>query len=118
MRSWRPKAEPHLPPDYDEQVIYAVRAFFQGRASEPQQLIVRDYIMYLTGSTEEFADLSYRPGETGTRASDFAEGKRFVGLMLRKLLRPELTPKDNEEAEGSTPLARRAQARQRRKQNG
>jgi hypothetical protein len=49
--------------------------------------------MYVTAASEEFQDLSYRPGEQGIRATDFAEGKRFVGQQVRKLLRPELTPK-------------------------
>lgn len=31
-------------------------------------------------------DLSYRPGPEGARETDFAEGKRFVGLQIAKLL--------------------------------
>ena len=36
--------------------------------------------------------MSYRPGEEGRRDTDFAEGKRFVGRELFKLLHPLLTP--------------------------
>jgi hypothetical protein len=94
IRRWLPKAQPHIPPDYDEQVIYAIRAWSQGKASENQQMLAWDYVMYVTGASEEFNDLSYRPDkEGGTRAMDFAEGKRFVGLMIRKMLRPEVTPR-------------------------
>lgn len=96
IRRWFPKAHPHHPPDYDEQVIYAVRAWSQGKASEGQQIMAWDYVMYVTGASEQFNDLSYRPDKDGgTRAMDFAEGKRFVGLMIRKLLRPEVTPQQD-----------------------
>jgi hypothetical protein len=90
MRKWLPKEHPHYPPDYDEPTIYAVRAFFAGKANEGQQALVRDWLMYVTGATEEFADLSYRPRDQD--ATNFAEGKRFVGIQLRKLLTTELTP--------------------------
>lgn len=93
IRKWLPKPLPHIPPDHDEEVVYAIRAWSQGIASEGQQKCAWDYVMYVTGASEEFNDLSYRPDDKGgTRAMDFAEGKRFVGLMIRKLLRPEVTP--------------------------
>ena len=87
---WKPKAEPHHPPDYDERVIYSVRALAAGTASAPQQAIVWRWLSYVTGD-----GMSYRPGgPEGMRATDFAEGKRFVGEQLRKMLHPELTPPD------------------------
>jgi hypothetical protein len=98
-RKWGPKPQPWLPPDYDDQVIWAWRAFCQGKATESQQIIMRDYLMYVTAASEEFADLSFRPGEEGRRATDFAEGKRHVGLMMRKLSRPELTPRGEHEVD-------------------
>lgn len=90
--NWRPKKEPWLPPDHDESSIYAIRALATGTANDGQQKLAWNYLMYVTGASEEYADLSFRPGPTGERDTVFAEGKRFVGLMLRKLLRPELTP--------------------------
>lgn len=97
IRRWLPKKHPHHPPDYDEQVIYAVRAWSQGKASEGQQIMAWDYLMYVTGASEQFNDLSYRSNdEGGTRAMDFAEGKRFVGLSIRKLLHPAVTPPKDE----------------------
>ena len=93
-RKWLPKKEPHLPPDYDDMVILAVRAFAAGKANDGQQKLVWDYMMYVTTASEAFQDMSYRPGPTGDRATIFAEGKRFAGLMLRKLLHPALTPID------------------------
>ncbi len=90
---WRPKEHPHNPPDYDDEVTLAVRNWVDGSMNPQQQKLMWTYVMYVTGGSDEFQDLSYRPGEMGTRATDFAEGKRFVGMMLRKQLRPELTPK-------------------------
>jgi hypothetical protein len=93
---WTPQAEPHFPPwgAGDPEIVMAIRAFKDGVANQTQQLTAWKYLMFVTGASEEFADMSYRPDEKGgRRATDFAEGKRFVGTMLRKLLRPEFTPK-------------------------
>src|SRR5262245_53355171 len=91
--AWRNKAEPHLPPDYDDYVVMAVRQLAAGKANEAQQRLAWDYLMYLTKASPEFQDLSYRPGDTGQRATDFAEGQRSVGINLRKLFHPALDPK-------------------------
>jgi hypothetical protein len=91
--TWLPKKDPWLPPDYDEKVVYAVRALFKGNANDAQQRTAVEWLMYVTGASEEYADLSFRPGVDGQRSTDFAEGKRFVGLQIRKMLRPEVTPK-------------------------
>ena len=98
-RSWLPKAMPWLPPDYDDAVLYAWRALFDGKATEHQQKMAVGHLMYITGASEEFQDLSFRPGEEGRRATDFAEGKRFVGIQVRKYLRPELTPRGEHEVD-------------------
>jgi hypothetical protein len=96
-RSWMPKKDPWHPPDYDPAVIWAWRAFCQGKATESQQQTLFSYIMYVTAASEEYADLSFRPGDQWATA--FAEGKRAVGLSLRKLSRPELTPRGEHEVE-------------------
>lgn len=91
---WLPKPLPWMPPDYTDDVVMAVRAFEAGNANEAQQRTVWRYLMYVTKASEEFADLSFRPDDKGgERGTIFAEGSRFVGMTLRKLLRPELTPK-------------------------
>lgn len=89
--AWRPKAEPWVPPDYDERVIYAVRALADGRATEGQQRVLFNWIKYATGVEE----MSFRPGPEGERNSAFAEGKRFVGLQVMKMLHPALTPQES-----------------------
>ena len=85
---WVEHREPWMPPTYDERVIYAIRALADGKATEHQQSIAWRWIMYVTGAE----GMSYRPGATGARDTDFAEGKRFVGLQIKKMLHPELTP--------------------------
>lgn len=94
---WAPKAEPHLPPwgSGEAEIVYAVRAMQTGTANAEQQRIAWRYMMFVSGASQEFDGLSYRPDGAigGERATTFAEGKRFVGLMISKLLRPEYTPK-------------------------
>lgn len=84
---WRPSKLPWEPPHYDKDVLYAIRYLQMGKATESQQKLAWDYIMYVSGAGDEFQDLSFRPDELGgERATNFAEGKRFVGMTLRKLL--------------------------------
>lgn len=90
QRGWRPKPEPHIPPDHDERVVLSVRAMERGEANKDQQLLFWDYLMYVTKASDEFQDLSYRP--KNIEASTFAEGSRFVGIVIRALLRPEFDP--------------------------
>ena len=78
--------DPHYPAEYDEVTIMAVRAFHAGIASKDQQAIVRDWLLYAVCRVD---DMSFRPGGVdGQRLSDFAEGKRYVGNTLRKMLNP------------------------------
>ena len=66
--------------------MYAFRALVAGEANEGQQKLFIDYLRYITDQ----GAMTYRPGSD--RDSAFAEGKRFVGLELFKLLHPLLTP--------------------------
>jgi hypothetical protein len=92
-KSWSPKKDPWMPPDYDDVVVYAIRALALGKANAHQQGVAWKWLQYVTGASDEFADLSFRPGAEGQIATTFAEGKRFVGLQIRKMLHPALTPK-------------------------
>ena len=72
--------EPHPLTKYD---CYAVRALMEGKASEGQQRRIWELLFAMTGAR----DLEFRPGgEEGRRASDFASGKRFIGLQLAKII--------------------------------
>jgi hypothetical protein len=93
-RAWLPKKDPWMPPDRDDAVIWATLAFSKGKATETQQMLLWDWMMYFTGASDEYADLSFRPGEEGRRATDFAEGKRCIGLGLRSNVHPLRRPKD------------------------
>lgn len=98
--SWKPKKDPWNPADYDDDVVYAVRAMNLGQANEGQQKLAWSWLMYVTGAGDEYADLSFRPGATGERDTTFAEGKRFVGLQFRKMLHPSVTPNPKETDDG------------------
>lgn len=89
---WKPKALPWEAADYSPELVYAVRAFVEGKALPHQQTLVWQWIGYITGSGDGYQDLSFRPGPDGQRATDFAEGKRWVGLHLKKMLHPAVTP--------------------------
>ena len=92
MIRWKPKKHPWMPADYDQQVIYAVRALVAGKADAGQQGLVWAWVQYVSGVDDQ----SYRPDSE--RDTAFAEGKRHVGLELRKMLHPAVTPDDRKQA--------------------
>jgi hypothetical protein len=110
--AWLPKPWPWLPSDYSDDVVMAVRQLADGKANEAQQKLAWRWLMYVTAASDEFQDLSFRPGgEDGRRATDFADGKRFVGMQVKKLLRPELTPKPIETSPASLSVQKRLRSR-------
>lgn len=69
--------------------IVAIRAIADGTANEHQQRRAFEFIREDMCGVDR---MTYWPGgEDGRRASDFAEGKRWVGTMLRRItrLKPE-----------------------------
>lgn len=77
------KASPAFPPVWDKTDVYAIQALAMGNANDLQQKRALDFIIGLCGTY----DLSYRPGgQEGDRDTAFAEGKRFVGLQIVKLI--------------------------------
>lgn len=67
----------------------SVQRLAQGTADEHAQKQALDYIINTLCNTY---DLSFRPDEQGgRRATDFAEGKRFVGLQLIAMLKTSVT---------------------------
>lgn len=75
-------AGPWVPAPYEDEDIRAIRALAAGNASDTQQKRALDWII---NSAAGYYDLSFRPGPDGARATDFAEGKRFVGSQIVKL---------------------------------
>ena len=76
---------PWVPPEYELADVSAVQALLAGNATMDQQKRALSFVIERLAGTY---DLSYRPfGEDGRRDTDFAEGRRFVGLQLVKLLK-------------------------------
>lgn len=76
-------AAPWLPPPYERQHVVAWQAIAAGKADEAQQKMALDWLIKIGCMTYE---MTYFPGPDGTRNSDFAQGRRSVGLQLVKLL--------------------------------
>lgn len=74
---------PWKPPSFDPADAEAFQALARGNATGAQQKRALDWLVKSACSTY---DMSYRPGEDGRRDTDFAEGRRFVGLQIVKLL--------------------------------
>lgn len=72
---------PHLRCDWDIPVVAAVQALSRGEATPEQQKGALNFIINQAAATY---GQSYQ--ETGDRDTTFAEGRRFVGLVLVKLL--------------------------------
>jgi hypothetical protein len=68
------------PPVYDVADVSAVQALMNGTAEAHQQQRALRWIIEVACGTY---DMSYRPDSS--RDTDFAEGRRFVGLQLVKL---------------------------------
>lgn len=85
----KPKHQPWMPTTYENKHAHAVRALALGKASEDQQKLVLKHIIETVCCTY---DMSYRPDSD--RDTAFAEGKRYVGNHLVKLLNAPLGDKN------------------------
>lgn len=74
-------APPHLRCDWDTPTAAAAQALSKGEASAQQQ---KDFLNWLVNTAAGTYNQSYQ--ETGDRDTTFAEGRRFVGLQIVKLL--------------------------------
>lgn len=73
---------PWFPPQLTKNEARAIKAVWEGVASEPQQKKVIELIIKRFACAD---DLEFRPDDMGgERASNFASGKRFVGEQVRK----------------------------------
>ena len=78
-------SEPHMPAPYSKPVAYAIKAMAVGEATPDQQQMALAWICNVVCGNN---DLSYRPDSLGgERATVFADGKRFVGLQINKLVK-------------------------------
>lgn len=76
------KNAPWYPPEYELADINAFKGLQAGTATPEQQMRALKWIIENACATYE---LSYRP--TSDRDTSFAEGRRFVGLQVVKLLK-------------------------------
>lgn len=75
--------EAHAPADYDLATVLAIRALLTGTANEGQQKAGMDWIITKAAN---LYDMSYRPDrDGGARATEFHEGRRFVGSQIVKM---------------------------------
>ncbi len=75
------KSESWKPSDYSKSDVFALKALAAGNANDHQQKQALRWIINQACGTY---DLSFRP--ESERATCLAEGKRFVGLQIVKLL--------------------------------
>ncbi|TFH47950.1 MAG: hypothetical protein E4H01_07270 [Lysobacterales bacterium] len=88
---------PWKPPKFEDADAAAVKALAQGNASIHQQKRAFAWIVECAANTY---DLSYRPGVDGDRETAFAEGRRFVGLQLVKMVNLKIGARPNNSEEG------------------
>lgn len=82
------ESAPWLPPPYELADVDAMKALAAGTATKNQQVRALAWIL---GPAAGRLDMSYRPGEDGRRDTDFAEGRRFVGNQVVKLINTDLS---------------------------
>jgi hypothetical protein len=79
--------QPWVPLDLTEYEIRSIKAVAAGHANDAQQQAAIKTIL------EKFCavyDQSFRPGIDGHRATDFAEGKRWVGNRILHTIKREI----------------------------
>lgn len=86
-----PKPDPVARPDYTEADVQALRAVARGTATADQQ---RRAIRWLIEQACGTYDLSFRP--ESERLTDFAEGKRWVGMTIVWMLQTAPTKTDRD----------------------
>jgi len=92
MKPSRAKSQTDRPwqmPRIEDADIFALQALANGAAGNAQQQRAYEYVVRALCETDR---MTFWPGgEDGRRATDFAEGKRWVGLQLRRIekMRPD-----------------------------
>lgn len=94
---------PWKPAPYAVADASALQALQRGDATPDQQRRALQWIINQCCGTY---DLSYRPGPTGDRDTVLAEGKRWVGLQLVKLLNNSTAVMRRDEPRGDPPEPR------------
>jgi hypothetical protein len=77
-----PSWEPWKPAEWDIPDAAAIQALQRGDATPDQQ---RHALQYIVNALAATYDDPFRPGVDGSRSTDYACGRRFVGLSIVKL---------------------------------
>ncbi len=72
-----------MPVAYVKADVSALQAVRRGEANADQQVRAMEFILE---AVCERNGMSFRPGPDGARETDFAEGRRFVGNQIVKLV--------------------------------
>ena len=83
-----PHKDPLQRPDYIEADVQALRAVWEGKATERQQRMAMEWMITAFGTH----DTSFRPGDQ--HLSAFAEGRRHAGTTLVWMLKSAPTKTD------------------------
>lgn len=83
MSNKPPAWSPYNPPSWELADAGAFRAVAKGEANPDQQKRMMDFLIKELCRTY---DVSFCPGPDGDRETAMAEGRRFVGLQVVKLL--------------------------------
>lgn len=73
-----------IPPKYEAADATAIQQLERGEASPEMQ---KRALKWIINEVCRTYDQSYRPGLEGARETDFAEGKRYVGLHIVTMLK-------------------------------
>lgn len=89
---------PWLPVKYRKADVAALQAMWRGEATPDQQTRAMEYIV---GKVSDRNGMSFRPGGAeGARETDFAEGRRFVGNQILKLINIPLSKLNEDKSNG------------------
>lgn len=80
----KPRQRAWIPPDYNDAHVTALQALSRGEANEKEQKRALDWIINNCAGTYELSFRSDQDG--GDRETAFAEGRRFVGMQVVKMV--------------------------------
>lgn len=78
---------PWRPLEVSVEDMGAIQALYRGDAQEHQQRRALEFILQLCHN----GGAHYFPGEGGRRDTDFALGRAFVGLQLKRIIQLKIT---------------------------
>ena len=80
----KPRAPAWMPVDYDLPTVAAIKALAAGTATDVQQRLAVQWVIETVAGTYEPSFRSDADG--GDRETAFAEGRRFCGLQIVKII--------------------------------